>query len=113
MGCIGSQSRAGRKARAGCLRMCASVRPRACSKDPKKPPLGASFSALGRPCHNPAMNRQDLLFDEAAGAAGSQAPAALSGTDAPLAERLRPEHLDEVIGQPHLLGTGKTAARGL
>jgi putative ATPase len=27
--------------------------------------------------------------------------------DAPLAERLRPKKLDEVIGQPHLLGPGK------
>ena len=26
---------------------------------------------------------------------------------APLAERLRPQHIDEVIGQPHLLGKGK------
>jgi putative ATPase len=26
---------------------------------------------------------------------------------APLAERLRPKHIDEVIGQPHLLGEGK------
>ena len=26
---------------------------------------------------------------------------------APLAERLRPKHIDEVIGQPHLLGAGK------
>ena len=27
--------------------------------------------------------------------------------DAPLAERLRPRHLDEVVGQSHLLGPGK------
>ena len=26
---------------------------------------------------------------------------------APLAERLRPKHIDEVIGQPHLLGEGR------
>ena len=26
---------------------------------------------------------------------------------APLAERLRPRHIDEVIGQSHLLGAGK------
>ncbi len=25
----------------------------------------------------------------------------------PLAERLRPQNIDEVIGQPHLLGPGK------
>ena len=27
--------------------------------------------------------------------------------DAPLAERLRPRHIDEVVGQAHLLGPGK------
>jgi len=27
--------------------------------------------------------------------------------DAPLAERLRPKHIDEVIGQSHLLGEGR------
>lgn len=27
--------------------------------------------------------------------------------DAPLAERLRPKNLDEVIGQQHLIGAGK------
>ena len=37
---------------------------------------------------------RDNLFD-------SPAPAA------PLAERLRPKHIDEVIGQPHLLGPGR------
>lgn len=36
--------------------------------------------------------------------AGSAAPA---DPQAPLAERLRPRHLDEVIGQRHLLGPGK------
>src|SRR5690554_5937053 len=29
------------------------------------------------------------------------------GSAAPLAERLRPQHLDEVIGQRHLLGPGR------
>ena len=32
---------------------------------------------------------------------------ALAGTSVPLAERLRPRHLDEVMGQPHLLAPGK------
>ena len=41
------------------------------------------------------------LFDDAAPAA--RAP----GADAPLAERLRPRTLDEVIGQAHLLAPGK------
>ena len=35
------------------------------------------------------------------------APAAAPAADAPLAERLRPRTLDEVIGQRHLLGPGK------
>ena len=53
------------------------------------------------------MTRQDALFDldpPASAAAAALAPAA---ADAPLAERLRPRHLDEVIGQAHLLGPGK------
>ena len=29
------------------------------------------------------------------------------GADAPLAERMRPRTLDEVVGQQHLLGPGK------
>ena len=49
------------------------------------------------------MNRQDLFFDPAADRVGVDAP----GTGAPLAERLRPHQLDEVIGQAHLLGAGK------
>ncbi len=56
------------------------------------------------------MSRQDALFDDdalpAAGpAAGPDAPA--PPVSAPLAERLRPRRLDEVIGQSHLLGPGK------
>ena len=49
------------------------------------------------------MQSQDSLFD----ADPAQAPV-LSNTlpDAPLAERLRPAQLDEVIGQSHLLGPG-------
>jgi putative ATPase len=44
-----------------------------------------------------------LFDDDPAPAAGRPAPAA----DAPLAERLRPRTLDEVIGQRHLLAPGK------
>ncbi|MBP6676998.1 MAG: replication-associated recombination protein A, partial [Vitreoscilla sp.] len=49
------------------------------------------------------MNRQDLFFDNAAAPGEAEAP----GPGAPLAERLRPHQLDEVIGQAHLLGPGK------
>jgi putative ATPase len=49
------------------------------------------------------MNRQDLFDEDAAAAPEGAEP----GPGAPLAERLRPRHLDEVIGQPHLLGPGK------
>jgi len=35
------------------------------------------------------------------------APTTATAPDAPLAERLRPRHLNEVIGQAHLLGDGK------
>ena len=44
------------------------------------------------------MTTQDALFDEAG-------PATPLG--APLAERLRPRHLDEVVGQRHLLAAGR------
>jgi putative ATPase len=49
------------------------------------------------------------LFGDAPGASvGGPAPApGTSPVDVPLAERLRPHHLDEVIGQTHLLGPGK------
>jgi putative ATPase len=54
------------------------------------------------------MSPQESLFatDPApAPAAGSPLPGAAD--DAPLAERLRPRTLDDVIGQAHLLGPGK------
>ncbi len=51
------------------------------------------------------MNPQESLFGaEPAGADAQQAPAAQR---VPLAERLRPASLAEVIGQAHLLGPGK------
>ena len=56
----------------------------------------------------PRMSAQESLFggDEPPPPAAAQAaPAVPAG--APLAERLRPRTLDEVIGQAHLLGPGK------
>ncbi len=55
------------------------------------------------------MNPQDSLFADDDAGAPSAAPAEAPGPapDAPLAERLRPRTLDEVIGQAHLLGPGK------
>jgi putative ATPase len=50
------------------------------------------------------------LFDDADLPAPARQPAASKpapGANAPLAERLRPHHLDEVVGQRHLLGPGK------
>jgi putative ATPase len=53
------------------------------------------------------MTRQDALFDhEPDPLVVPEGPMPVSA-DAPLAERLRPSHLDEVIGQSHLLGPGK------
>jgi putative ATPase len=49
------------------------------------------------------MNSQDSLF----GPEASAAPVAHAAPGVPLAERLRPHSLDEVIGQQHLLGPGK------
>ena len=49
------------------------------------------------------MTAQDSLFDPDAGSP----PAGSAAAQVPLAERLRPRHLDEVIGQAHLLGPGK------
>ena len=62
--------------------------------------------ALGH-SHNPGMSQQDSLLDGLPAPARAEASAAASEGDAPLAERLRPRHLDEVIGQRHLLGPGK------
>jgi putative ATPase len=49
------------------------------------------------------MPMQDSLFDSGSPPAAAQPP----DKAAPLAERLRPRTLDEVIGQQHLLGPGK------
>ena len=51
-----------------------------------------------------------LFDDDLAGTGPVNSPSGLSGAampGAPLAERLRPASLDEVIGQSHLLGPGK------
>ena len=64
------------------------------------------------------MDAQDALFDDPpagkspvpdspARTADATPSPALPPSDIPLAERLRPRHLDEVIGQAHLLGPGK------
>ena len=53
------------------------------------------------------MNSQDSLF----GPEASAAPVAHAAPGVPLAERLRPHSLDEVIGQQHLLGPGKPLRR--
>ena len=50
------------------------------------------------------MDPQDALFDDAPQPELATPPGILP--DAPLAERLRPARLDEVIGQRHLLGPG-------
>ncbi|MEW6706794.1 MAG: replication-associated recombination protein A [Pseudomonadota bacterium] len=49
---------------------------------------------------------QEGLFDDSLPPAGAK-PQAAAPAHAPLAERLRPRALDEVIGQQHLLGPGK------
>ena len=55
------------------------------------------------------MPRQDALFNDQdlPEAGGSRDSSVTPPATAPLAERLRPRHLDEVIGQAHLLGPGK------
>ena len=60
--------------------------------------------------HNAGMTAQETLFGADPPDPPGVAPtAAASGpaSTAPLAERLRPHTLDEVIGQQHLLGPGK------
>jgi putative ATPase len=49
-------------------------------------------------CQNLPMSQQDALFED---------PTPTVPANAPLAERLRPRHLDEVVGQRHLLGPGR------
>ena len=54
------------------------------------------------------MTAQDSLFgDDELPEQAAVAPVEATAPDAPLAERLRPRTLDEVIGQAHLLGPGK------
>ncbi len=52
---------------------------------------------------------QDGLFDEAPAAGGPPGDRLSNGPSpaVPLAERLRPRTLDEVVGQRHLLAPGK------
>ncbi len=49
------------------------------------------------------VSAQESLFDPASPVPGLAAPS----PDAPLADRLRPQQLDQVIGQRHLLGAGR------
>ena len=54
------------------------------------------------------MAAQDgLFFDEPGGATGVTGAADATAATVPLAERLRPRHLDEVVGQRHLLAPGR------
>ncbi|MDY0329613.1 MAG: replication-associated recombination protein A [Thiomonas sp.] len=56
------------------------------------------------------MSSSPGLFDDAELPAPVRPPSASKlapAANAPLAERLRPHHLDEVVGQRHLLGPGK------
>jgi putative ATPase len=53
------------------------------------------------------MPLQDGLFDDATPSASAPDAPAPAAEGAPLAERLRPRTLDEVIGQAHLLSPGK------
>jgi putative ATPase len=54
------------------------------------------FAAAGLCC----LPMADLFADEEVPSRAAEAPAA----DAPLADRLRPKSLDEVVGQEHLTG---------
>ena len=58
------------------------------------------------------MDAQEPLFDAEPAQAPADAAPPPDGS-VPLAERMRPRTLDEVVGQPHLLGPGQAAARGL
>src|SRR6266850_2554694 len=49
------------------------------------------------------------LFEEPASASGPTAPSAT----APLADRMRPRSLDEIVGQEHLLGPGRVLRAGI
>ena len=53
------------------------------------------------------MDAQEPLFDTEREAPADSGADAAPAAQVPLAERLRPRTLDEVIGQPHLLGPGK------
>lgn len=52
------------------------------------------------------MSEEPDLFSQAGGSPPPSAHAT-HGTDAPLAERMRPRLVDEVVGQDHLLGPGR------
>ena len=60
--------------------------------------------AAARPVHTERMER---LFDDSESQRGSER-SAVPVADAPLAVRMRPRTLDELVGQEHLLGPGST-----
>ena len=57
----------------------------------------------------PTMN--DELFPAGAGETPAAAPGPAAGPDAPLAERMRPRSLDEIMGQDDLLGPDRPLRR--
>jgi putative ATPase len=67
------------------------------AKGPKWARRAGHFQELSR-CHNLVMATQDALFAD-------DAPVSVGAV--PLAERLRPRRLDEVVGQRHLLAPGR------
>jgi putative ATPase len=77
---------------------------RGCSAALKSAAPTAHFRRHGRRCQNEAVTAQEALFADDDGAA---APTGAAARGVPLAERLRPQSLAEVIGQPQLLGPGK------
>ena len=60
--------------------------------------MGAGPGVAAARCDNAPMRAQDTLFSDEASAAAPGAP---------LAERLRPQTLDDVVGQRHLLAPGR------
>ena len=70
---------------------------------------GSSVGLTSRDASHEGLQQRAQLAHSADhdGPTSGRDPSALSGLDAPLAERLRPRHIDEVIGQRDLLGAGK------
>src|SRR6188768_1186502 len=73
--------------------------------------LSIAFASAPEICYASAMAQDDLFAPPAEPSAPSAVPKVSS--QAPLAARMRPQNLDEYVGQGHILGPGQLLRRAI